>query len=447
MDPVSSRISTGAASPYADASTPPQAVQPVAHTGNNPQAGGRSGPRLPGGVQELLDAARRALTEAGGAAAPLRSAGSGSPWGTALAEALLQGAGNLPVDLVEVLQGLALRPGADGEALRTLLAAAGRLPAELLGGTPRGNPSAALLAVVEAQLLPGLEVGQPLTAVERQALSQMLDESLRQAVWLMRDAAGAQVSVQALAGLAGAFQGELARVLGRMDGAGPWRAALASMSPGELLAGREGALIRALYAEAGPLLRRSIQALAQGALAGEIDARLEEAAQEAGPSAEKLRRIQGALDQERLASEIRQRQDGGLSWSLPLADAAGWTSLALWMGQRRAASGAEEGAERSYRVQLEADLSSLGPVRASLLMGSGRIAVRLEVTRPSTAQLLRRVAGDLEAQLGAEGQRVVLAVVMRPEEQSLLPRAAGASRRGQTAAPEPYIGPGVDVRG
>lgn len=447
MDPVSPRTSTGAASIYADGTLPPRAVQPVTHPGTNPQAGGRRGTRLPDGVQELLDAARRALVEAGGAAAPRLAAGGGSPWGSALAEALLQGTGGLPADLAGVLQGLALRPGADGKALRSLLAAAGHLPAELLGGASRGNPAAALLGVVEAQLLPAIELGQSLTAMERQALGGVLDESLRQAVWLLRDAAGAQVSAQALAALAGAFQGELAGVLGRMEGSEPWRAALSAMPPGELLAGREGALIRALYAEAGPLLRRSIQALAQGALAGELDARLENAVREAGPEGEKLRRIHGALDQERLASEIRQRSDGGLSWSLPLADAAGWTSLAVWMGQRRAASGAEEGAERSYRVQLDTELSGLGPVRASLLMGSGRIAVRLEVARASTAQLLRRAAGDLEAQLGAEGQRVVLAVVERPEGKTLRPHAAGSPRQGQTAIPEPYIGPGVDVRG
>lgn len=457
MDPVSHRTRASAAAFLSGGSTRGQAVPPVTQTGTSPDAGGRSGPPLPAEVVELLEAARRNLAGSGSALARLAN-GAGAPWGSALAEALLQGGAGLPADLAEVLQGLALQPGADGEALRGLLATAGSLPVELLGGTATSNPAAALLEVALAQLLPAAEAEQPLTAFERQELARVLDGSLRQAVWLLRDVAGGELSPRALAALSGAFQGELAGVLARTEGAEPWRAALSALAPGALLAGREGALVRALYAEAGPELRSSLQGLAQNALAAELDARLSAAAE--GSDSERMRQVQAALEQERLGSELRQRQDGGFSWSLPLADAEGWTALALWIGQRRAASGGQEGGERSYRVQLDTELSGLGPVRASLLMGSARIAVRLEVENAATAQMLRKAAGDLEALLGAEGQRVVLAVVERPKAGTL--QARGTRRVGpvldgpQGSAPllgvPPYgtnqpAGSSLDVRG
>ena len=81
------------------------------------------------------------------------------------------------------------------------------------------------------------------------------------------------------------------------------------------------------------------------------------------------------------------------------------------VGDEEGEDGRREGAAGgSFHMTVGVEFSALGPIRADLAVRDDQIAVRLVVAEPKTAMEIRRRARDLEAMLGLEGRRVLLAV-------------------------------------
>lgn len=319
--------------------------------------------------------------------------------------------------LVVMLKGLVFQPSFEGVDLRRMAGLTAQVPAELLGGSGGASAVPALVALVESQLSQGVQGDQGLFPFEVAGTRVGLNQAVEMVLVALREALGTeQPSVELLRSLGAEFQARLAPAWIAAEGSSPWTKALAELPLGSLMAGREGALLRAMYSGASPDVQRIFQRLAVQAQDTGMGSRLGAAIADrpVGATAALLEELRNALELDRFGAEQRQRIEHTLNWSLLVPDDAGWAAMELAMGQRKAGANADENENGTYRVVLATDLSGLGPVRADVLVGPGRIAVRLEVERPDTAQALRQVAERLEASLAAEGQRVVLAVIETP---------------------------------
>ena len=426
MDPVSFQTR------LKPAPSSPSSGQAEGAVGDGP--GARELGRLPGDVRALLEATRQVVSDR--VPRPLPAVAPAlAPWGTALGDALLSGA--LDGELRTILEAQTLAPGLDGEQLRGRLKQATGLGTELLDGSKPRESAIDLLSVLERDLFGRLEPEDLLTDDSVERFRSALRVAFRASLQALRAAAGDGLSPRALGSLAPIFAAEVASRLSPSESPQERPQAWAHLRWDTLLQGREALLVRALYSGASAGLRRSLEQLAREGARDELGLRLERAAPES--DAGTWKKLQAALEQERLGAELRQRQDDSLSWSMPLADGAQWAAVELLLGKRQRNRGAGAGAGASYRVSVATDLSKLGPLRVDLLMGSKHVAVKLEVQNPSTAQMLRQALPALEALLGVEGQRVVVAVVESPQgpepvhapvERLVLVESGGVDLRG-----------------
>ncbi|MFT7680355.1 MAG: hypothetical protein ACI8QC_004361 [Planctomycetota bacterium] len=328
-----------------------------------------------------------------------------------------EAAAGLDAALVARLQELVFQPGMDATDLRRVAALTAQVPPEMMGGTGGALAVQALVALVESQLSQGVQGEQGLFAFEVAGTRVGLGQAVEAVLTGLRVMLGKELpNLELLRSLGPEFQARLAPAWLAAEGPSPWTKALAQLPAGSLMAGREGALLRAMHSGADPAQRRIFQRLAGQAQEANMGARLDAAMVDrpAGAATEMLDELRHALELDRFGVEQRQRVEHTLNWSLLVPDDAGWAAMELAMGQRKRGANSDEEADGTYRVVLATNLSGLGPLRADVLVGPGRIAVRLEVERPETAQALRQVSARLEASLAAENQRVVIAVVDSP---------------------------------
>lgn len=328
-----------------------------------------------------------------------------------------EGAAGVEPALVERLHKLVFQPSFEGTDLRRAAGLTAQVPPELIGGTGGALAAAALVSLVESQLSQGVQGEQGLFPFEVAGTRVGLGQAVEMVLAALREVLGTEhPSLELLRSLGPEFQARLASAWIAAEGPSPWTKALAQLPAGSLMAGREGALLRAMHSGASPALRRIFERLGGQVQEHDMRTRLDAAMHErpAGGTADLLDELRTALELDRFGAEQRQRIEHTLNWSLLVPDDAGWAAMELAMGQRKSGANSDEDADGTYRVVLATNLSGLGPLRADVLVGPGRIAVRLEVERPDTAQALRQVSARLEASLAAEGQRVVIAVVDRP---------------------------------
>lgn len=315
-------------------------------------------------------------------------------------------------------------PGLDGAALEALLGRGeGAFAAALAAAAAEAGVDSfqAALSALTGELLAALRAqgGQEM-AGDRALLSSALAA-------VLRGLAGERVEGALSPSLLAALTARVERGLRlQLAGAGEAGARLASELRGlGGLAGREGALLRALLNSEGilgrstladSLIRATYAGLDRG-LRGRLLDFLLDVPQ--GALRETASNALRALDLEQLLNAARREFGEPLHYVLPVPDGAASATAHLFVLDRdgRGAGGQGEAGEDSFRVVVGVDLSRLGPIRADLLLRADQLALRLRVGRPDTARRLRRLAGELEERLTSAGRTVRIAVLEAgPEE-------------------------------
>ena len=187
----------------------------------------------------------------------------------------------------------------------------------------------------------------------------------------------------------------------------------------------DGALARVLLQQSGPgeggVAARFLDRLLQGSLGTpqEVAAAL---IAESGCTSGSLREVIGrhlaAREFEHAWNAARREFGEPLTFGFAIPDEHGRFATAQLVGDERGGGATSESGAGSCHVTVGVDLSALGPVRADLAVRADQVAVRLTVADPAVAQRIRLRAGELEALLGSEGRRVLLAVAEGTEEEA-----------------------------
>jgi hypothetical protein len=360
-----------------------------------------------------------------------------------LATALERAAGARPelAALRAALGAQSFRPGAGGGELRALVRVAGP---ESSTPPPLSRPEAVaqVARALEAELRLAPLAGAALDGGAQPALPRapaVLAGALGEALEALARQLPEAWTAESVAHTTRALEQQLARALRSRAGAGDarapearaWLARLEAPRPEPVLAGREGAVARALAAVAHE--QHAAEPSARTRAPADLRALLAATLAELGTGSlrESVARAAQGVDVERLLGRLRLESEGELHVSLPVPDGAGWAPLEVFLGRRDTGRhGTDPGPSReaeaddAWRVVVGVDFSQLGPVRADLWMRPEHVALRLAAERPGTAQALRRLAPSLEELLGAVGRDVRVAVVEAPRGEARVERRA-----------------------
>jgi len=325
--------------------------------------------------------------------------------------------------LLALLQRAVYQPGSGGEELKQAIepGAFGYENAVLAAASDRGvdTVEAALKNLaneIRARLASG--PADPPAPVKRELAARLLGDAIERAVKsLLQRSMEGPLTRKGFEALVRAFEREFARALRAQSRTPEHESTLRtieSLPKGELVRGREGALVRALLAAGGKLGPGVAQAAVDG-MAGDTRGLLLDALLGGGlgSARESVSRALGGLELQQIMNLARQESGEALHFSFPVQDVGGWTTAHLFLDPHggRGEGGAEHDGENAvYRLVIGVDFSALGPIRADLLLAPGALSVRLMVSDPNLAQRIRRDVTELSEHLALGGRRVQIAV-------------------------------------
>jgi len=331
--------------------------------------------------------------------------------------------------LFSKLQQSVFQPGSSGEQLRQTLEPSGfgYENALLASASSRGvdNVESALKNLANELRAKLVQVPVEARPPEGVQIERVLGEALERAVKALgAERVKAPLTRAGFEGLARSFEREVVRAL-RAQSATPERDAairvIESLPKGELVRGRESALVRALLAGEGKLASSLIQA-ATAAVGGDTRGQLLEAllAGGLGTARAAVSSALGGLELQHILNMARHDTGEALHWSFPVPDGGGWTTADMFLDPQQGGRGgdAEQNPEdASFRFVVGVDFSALGPVRADVLLAPGALTIRLMVSDPDLSIRIRGDVAELSEYLAFGGRKVQVAVVLGTERE------------------------------